>query len=817
MYATLAADGSTSSWTTNANSMPANIENASTVVANGYVYVMGGRIGSASGSGVDTVYYTSTSRLKFGGSLDLVGLGGEFLGDVGGTGGGLVANYGNFVGDLQVQGQASFATGVSIDKGLTVNDSAYFKSFTPNSDSVADIDSDGLEVAFTQSDDNDATDINSALKLTVTSSSGDADSLYGLNIANITGGSASESAILIGTGWDNDIHFNKATPVIKLGATDNTSSLSIVDNAATPNTLLLINDVSTAFGATVGAGAFTDYNSFWGDEFNRVKAAASADVVGANTSTGFGDLNAWGAYELSATECEFTQPVDTINGTAILQANAAANECAYIVDDSINDIRAQFSATNLPTMLFKVRPGQADANSFSYIGLADTTDAIATTPANFLGFSSDGTTTWTGKATSSEASGGTSTVTCTGATISTTNYALLKVEVVSTSQVNFYADENVSDGIQWRSCGSASTENNIPDVALAAEIHWQERAGGTGGATSILATDFFRIWQYDPPVSATDAQDQELAVDQPNPLTIESAASNFDARQALADLMTVSEDMAYDSVQRLDTQVLYASKGVVTPELAADRVETNLIEAATGSDIQLKLGEGGKFVIAGPNGEDAITFDALGNAHFAGTVTANKVKANQIEGLEILTDQISALTAAVQGPTLQTGDSDTNSSDNQVLGAQSGVTQIGKVQINSATVTLDLNVNGSLVADGGLTVNGLAEFNGESIFDQLVTFNGPTDFKGRVTFNNDSGGFALIKQGYREVRVEFDQPYADKPVVTVNVNDGQFVQYAYKDLTVNGFTIILKDPATQDTNFSWTALSVKDAKTVQAP
>jgi hypothetical protein len=136
---------------------------------------------------------------------------------------------------------------------------------------------------------------------------------------------------------------------------------------------------------------------------------------------------------------------------------------------------------------------------------------------------------------------------------------------------------------------------------------------------------------------------------------------------------------------------------------------------------------------------------------------------------------------------------------------------------------LDLNVQGSLVAGGGLTVGGPAEFRGETIFRRLVSFMDKTVFKndvsfeGRTTFNSDSAGFATIYPTQQEVKVTFDTPYAQPPVVTVSVNNGKFVTYTYKDLTPEGFTIVMKDPATEQVNFAWTAWDIKDVKTSQVP
>jgi len=176
------------------------------------------------------------------------------------------------------------------------------------------------------------------------------------------------------------------------------------------------------------------------------------------------------------------------------------------------------------------------------------------------------------------------------------------------------------------------------------------------------------------------------------------------------------------------------------------------------------------------------------------------------EGLEMLEQRVAQL--------------EDNSSDTS--GDNSQASQLGDVEMNSASVALDLNVAGIINANGGIVVNGQAQFNGASIFDQLVTFNGPinfngdSEFAGRATFNDDNGGFALIKTGQTEVRVTFNRPFTTKPVVTLNVNDGQFVDYAYKDLDNTGFTIVLKDPAAADTNFSWSALSIKNARLIES-
>jgi hypothetical protein len=93
-----------------------------------------------------------------------------------------------------------------------------------------------------------------------------------------------------------------------------------------------------------------------------------------------------------------------------------------------------------------------------------------------------------------------------------------------------------------------------------------------------------------------------------------------------------------------------------------------------------------------------------------GTLFADKIKANQIDGLEMFTDKISSLQqklAAALDPKAS---------------AQSTTTQN---IVPTANPSLDLNIPGSL------TINGPAEFHGNVFFYKLVTFTEKT------VFNND--------------------------------------------------------------------------------
>src|SRR5205823_1666290 len=70
---------------------------------------------------------------------------------------------------------------------------------------------------------------------------------------------------------------------------------------------------------------------------------------------------------------------------------------------------------------------------------------------------------------------------------------------------------------------------------------------------------------------------------------------------------------------------------------------------AVKDSISLNLNPKGQFIIQNEASQSAVTIDSEGNATFKGTITAERIRANQIEGLEIMTDKISTLSKTVDG------------------------------------------------------------------------------------------------------------------------------------------------------------------------
>jgi len=292
------------------------------------------------------------------------------------------------------------------------------------------------------------------------------------------------------------------------------------------------------------------------------------------------------------------------------------------------------------------------------------------------------------------------------------------------------------------------------------------------------------------------------------------------SRQALSYLTTEYTPITPETnLSEIVTDRVIAGLEIISPKVTTDALATNSIEAGTGSNINLKLGPDGQFLVTDAAGKRTMTFDSLGNATFTGTLTADKIKANQIEGLELFVNNISAI------PTSQaavSAEPENNSVATPSTEQTPEADSIDKLRVATATVTLKLNVDGSLNVDGGLTVDGPSEFNGESIFNKLATFidkvifRKDVEFTGTPTFNSDTAGFATITENQKEVEVKFDKPYESLPVVTLTVKNGRFVQYAYKDLTKTGFTIVLSEPATNQVDIAWTALSVRNSNTTKS-
>lgn len=347
----------------------------------------------------------------------------------------------------------------------------------------------GVGIDYVQST-NAANITGAALDIAATGSNDAGDTLYGLKIDNLTASASVDYAINIGTGWDREINFTDAT--VNWGFADG-AVLGWTDGT---NNLLLAKDLSTNFGLAVEAGAFINRNSYWNEEFRRFRVTLSADNIASNTGStanlgyGWGDIQGLGVDE--NTVCTFSTPTgaNAINGIGRITNAAANSSClAYSGTNTANTALTPFYTANLPVYIAKVRPNMALSNNNRvWVGLSTIGAAQNSNPTAGVYFTNDSSGNWVGV---TSIAGGTSTTVSCGVLASNTRFALLKAEITAASSVTFYVDADVSDGINWTTCGTST--QNIPTTSYLSAMMMEYSTT----INNSMDVDFFRVWQDD--------------------------------------------------------------------------------------------------------------------------------------------------------------------------------------------------------------------------------------------------------------------------------------------------------------------------------
>jgi hypothetical protein len=246
---------------------------------------------------------------------------------------------------------------------------------------------------------------------------------------------------------------------------------------------------------------------------------------------------------------------DTTNGILRIRSEAAGAGCLTTLDETTlaNNPQLIFNVANLPVIIMKFRPSNVGTNNVFFAGLAATTDGQVADPNPFIGFTNNGGTTWTGRTTNGGVSAN---VACTGQTISTANFALAKIEVVSATKINFFIDNNVTDGINFTECGSSTT--NIYTSNLAPQLMYQVRTGGT--INNQLEVDYYRAWQ-----------DDSIMISEAGPEVVEElpVILSVDEKIALIEgmLATTTADVAAVRLDLNEQNVLIATQQVKIDEV----------------------------------------------------------------------------------------------------------------------------------------------------------------------------------------------------------------------------------------------------------
>ncbi|MBI5729301.1 MAG: hypothetical protein HY983_03635, partial [Candidatus Magasanikbacteria bacterium] len=337
-------------------------------------------------------------------------------------------------------------------------------------------------------------------------------------------------------------------------------------------------------------------------------------------------------------------------------------------------------------------------------------------------------------------------------------------------------------------------------------------------------------------------------------LDISSSSTSTLAQQLLSQFALNKAFFATSTSSDLVVDRIAAGMQLITPQITTEQVVVNSLKT-TSSSLVIELFDNQELVItaSSTNGlaittSTVVRFDTKGNADFAGTLTVDTLKANHIEGLDVLSDRLTSLEGAFVSSTALTDLSFQNVSSSLAvlstrLDQNDGLLQTLRQQLASTTSTASTTLTlESLMIPGSITVNGAAVFsNGlqatsiSSIGDMLALMS-DTVFFGRPYLNSDSAGFVLMVSGTQFADVAFEREYLDQPVVNATISldatsttstvlaavgltpeEAIFasdIRYLITKKSVKGFTILLNKLAPTDIMFNWLAFAVKNPKIV---
>jgi hypothetical protein len=316
---------------------------------------------------------------------------------------------------------------------------------------------------------------------------------------------------------------------------------------------------------------------------------------------------------------------------------------------------------------------------------------------------------------------------------------------------------------------------------------------------------------------------QQLDDGQEEALSSLSNSSNRVLEYLMAQQAGITSSAA--PLSEIVTDRIAAGLAVISPQITTNNLAVNTITAATGHNVTIDLTDG-ELTIGKPGQQAAVRIDEAGNAFFAGTVTAGRIEAAQIVGLEVVYGKLTELTEQVAQ--LETVGTSTNA-----------ITTDSPVTTPTLTGTVnEIAAAPIAIQDGALANLEKVIFEDEATFTGTIVFEGDIFFAGRPVFNADTAGFAKIKEGDSQVEITFEKEYGAVPVVNANMTFDEVVlpdgtiqdpieqetqvlvadmSYIVSRRTTKGFTIVLNKPAVSDLSFSWVAIAVKDAKTFESP
>lgn len=168
------------------------------------------------------------------------------------------------------------------------------------------------------------------------------------------------------------------------------------------------------------------------------------------------------------------------------------------------------------------------------------------------------------------------------------------------------------------------------------------------------------------------------------------------------------------------TDRVVAGIEVVSPKIVTQAVELEKISARKGL-IEVDLGENGSLVIKDGKGEKSVVIDNNGNADFKGTVTADKIVANKIQGLEYIVSDLVATNSAKLSieESLNSLKTQQENLTSQMASVSAQLYRMGSISLLGGNDTY-------LTSISNLAVSGTSTLSQVSILDSLTIGTGST-------------------------------------------------------------------------------------------
>ncbi|MBI3290964.1 H-type lectin domain-containing protein, partial [Candidatus Falkowbacteria bacterium] len=121
----------------------------------------------------------------------------------------------------------------------------------------------------------------------------------------------------------------------------------------------------------------------------------------------------------------------------------------------------------------------------------------------------------------------------------------------------------------------------------------------------------------------------------------------------------------------------------------------------------------------------------------------------------------------------------------------------------------DLDIN-TLIVRQAATFYGTITVLGDALFEHNVVFNQDVEIKGKLYAGRDQAGTAMIPANSTSTEILFETPYEVIPKIVASLKGDTLILHGIKNITEQGFTIHIAEPATTDLTFDWIALATKE-------